>query len=115
MLDIIFHPIVVQAMSRVKLLLTQAKNARLKILTLSIPTFLINLPLGNIRENHTEKFGLEWFLAIHASVPFVWMARKLLRYPPITIPFSITSAIAGQYLGGRLPVDIIDDNPPKEI
>ena len=36
---------------------------------------MANLPLGAARE-HTKKFSFEWFVAVHASIPFVVSLRK---------------------------------------
>ncbi len=70
-------------------------------LVLASFAFLVNVPLGYIREN-TKKFSLAWFFWIHASIPFIIFLRLKLNISPWFIPISIFAAILGQLLGSRL-------------
>ena len=80
-----------------------------KILLVSLICFVVNLPLGRWRER-TRKFSWQWFLAIHASIPFIIALRIKLHLSPIAIPLNIISAVAGQFLGSRL---LRSPAPPK--
>jgi len=71
----------------------------LKILLVSLLCFLVNIPLGIWRE-HTRKFSWQWFVAIHASIPFIIALRIGLQLHPIAIPVNIAAAVLGQLVGG---------------
>lgn len=73
----------------------------IKLLAVAAITTAINVPLGMWRE-HTEKFSGSWFLAVHASIPFVAMLRKAVIMPKFAILFTIATAIAGQAIGAKL-------------
>ena len=62
--------------------------------------FVFVLCVGAVRE-HFEKFSPMWFVAVHASIPFVMLLRKAVVLPPYAISVTITSAILGQILGSR--------------
>ena len=64
-------------------------------------TAALNVPCGMWRE-HTEKFSGQWFLAVHASIPFIAMLRKAVIMPKIAIACTIACAVAGQAIGARL-------------
>ena len=66
-----------------------------KLLTLSALGLAVNVPFGAARE-HTRKFSPAWFVAVHASIPFIAMLRKGVVMPPWAIVLTIASAIAGQ-------------------
>lgn len=70
-----------------------------KILLVSLLSFLINIPLGMWREQ-TRKFSWQWFVAIHASIPFIIALRVWLALHPLAIPINIAAAVAGQIVGG---------------
>ena len=72
----------------------------IKILLVSALCFLLNVPLGRWRE-HTRKFSWQWFLAVHASIPFIIALRIGLHLHPIAIPSNIASAVLGQLVGAR--------------
>ena len=72
-----------------------------KLATLGAGTSLLNVPFGMWRE-HTRKFSPEWFLAVHATIPFVAMTRQGIGMPKTVIFLTIGSAILGQALGARL-------------
>jgi hypothetical protein len=50
-----------------------------------------NLPCGAWRE-HTRKFSPEWFLAVHATIPFVAMLRKAVLMPKWAILLTVAGA-----------------------
>ena len=64
---------------------------------------LANVPCGMWRE-HTKKFSPEWFVAVHATIPFVAMLRKApaVLMPRWAIFLTIAGAIAGQQMGAKL-------------
>lgn len=72
-----------------------------KLATLGLGTSVLNVPFGMWRE-HTRKFSPEWFLAVHATIPFVAMTRQGIGMPKTVIFLTIGSAILGQALGARL-------------
>ena len=72
----------------------------LKILFVSVVCFLVNVPLGRWRE-HTRKFSWQWFVAVHASIPFIIALRIGLHLPLLAIPINIATAVLGQLVGGR--------------
>lgn len=59
-----------------------------------------NVPLGIWRE-HTQKFSLSWFIAVHAAVPFIAMLRKSVLMPKTAMAFTIAASILGQVVGSR--------------
>jgi hypothetical protein len=73
----------------------------LKILLVSILCFLVNLPLGMMRERATRFFP-EKFLWIHASIPFIIWLRIRLQLEPawLAITLNIAAAVLGQLVGG---------------
>ena len=73
----------------------------IKLLAVGALAAALNVPCGMWRE-HTEKFSKQWFLAVHASIPFVAMLRKAVIMPKIAIVCTIACAIAGQAIGARL-------------
>jgi hypothetical protein len=50
-----------------------------------------NLPCGAWRE-HTRKFSPQWFLAVHATIPFVAMLRKAVLMPKWAILLTVAGA-----------------------
>lgn len=71
-----------------------------KLAAVAAASFMCNLPLGAWRE-HTRKFSFEWFVAVHASIPFVVSLRKAVVMPKTAIIVTIASAVFGQYVGSR--------------
>ncbi|HBO97350.1 MAG TPA: ferrochelatase [Candidatus Omnitrophica bacterium] len=69
-------------------------------LILSLGAFLVNIPMGYIREN-CPKFSLRWLFWIHASIPLIIYARVTLGTSKWFIPVCISLAVAGQVVGGR--------------
>ena len=72
-----------------------------KFLAVGAMAAALNVPCGMWRE-HTEKFSGQWFMAVHASIPFIAMLRKAVIMPKIAIACTIACAIAGQAIGARL-------------
>ncbi|KAJ9510554.1 hypothetical protein QJQ45_026627, partial [Haematococcus lacustris] len=72
-----------------------------KLLAVGVASAAVNVPFGMWRE-HCEKFGVHWFIAVHASIPFIAMLRKAVIMPKYAILFTIATAIAGQAVGARL-------------
>ena len=60
-----------------------------------------NAPFGAWR-THTKKFSLEWFVAVHATVPFVAALRQATLLPKWALVLTIAGAVAGQMLGARV-------------
>jgi hypothetical protein len=85
---------------------TPIKNLRpqalpVKFLAIGAIAALANIPCGMWRE-HTKKFSFQWFLAVHASIPFIAMLRKAIIMPKIAIVCTIAAAIAGQAIGAKM-------------
>lgn len=59
-----------------------------------------NIPLGAWRE-HTKKFSLSWFTAVHAAIPFIAMLRKSVLMPKTAMALTIAGSILGQIIGSR--------------
>ncbi|GAB4834818.1 hypothetical protein Ancab_033086 [Ancistrocladus abbreviatus] len=59
-----------------------------------------NVPLGVWRE-HTQKFSLSWFIAVHAAVPFIAMLRKAVLMPRTAMAVTIGASVLGQMIGSR--------------
>ncbi len=73
----------------------------LNLANLFFIAFLVNVPLGYLRESAT-RYSFRWFLFIHLSIPFILLARLGYGFSWQIVPFTIASAIAGQILGGRI-------------
>ncbi|MCD7460681.1 hypothetical protein HAX54_044211 [Datura stramonium] len=71
-----------------------------KILVIGALGMAANIPLGIWRE-HTEKFSLSWFTAVHAAVPFIAMLRKSVVMPKTAMALTIAASILGQVIGSR--------------
>jgi hypothetical protein len=71
------------------------------LIILVLFAFLINLPLGYLREN-VRKYSLRWFIYIHLSIPFIAALRLYDGFGWQTIPFTLACAVAGQVMGGRI-------------
>ncbi|KAL8521411.1 hypothetical protein ACS0TY_011798 [Phlomoides rotata] len=71
-----------------------------KILAIGCLGIAANIPLGVWRE-HTEKFSLSWFTAVHAAVPFIAMLRKSVVMPKTAMALTIAGSILGQIIGSR--------------
>ncbi|GIM14668.1 hypothetical protein Vretimale_17615 [Volvox reticuliferus] len=73
----------------------------IKLFAVAMTTAALNVPCGMWRE-HTEKFSSQWFVAVHATIPFIAMLRKAVIMPKYAILFTICAAIAGQAMGAKL-------------
>lgn len=60
-----------------------------------------NAPFGAWRA-HTKKFSLEWFVAVHATVPFVAALRQATLLPRWALVLTVAGAVAGQMVGARI-------------
>jgi len=76
--------------------------------------FLVNIPLGSIRENY-PKFSNKWFILIHASIPLILYLRIQLNTPKWLIPECIFLAIVGQILGSRLKQKYMSHDQKKRL
>ncbi|CAK9204477.1 unnamed protein product [Sphagnum troendelagicum] len=84
--------------SAVKALRPQALPT--KVLAIGVLGMALNVPLGVWRQ-HTKKFSPQWFLAVHATIPFIAMLRKAVVMPKYAVAFTIGSAVLGQAIGAR--------------
>ncbi|KAK9861449.1 hypothetical protein WJX84_000357 [Apatococcus fuscideae] len=73
------------------------KALHVKMASIALVAAAANIPFGAWRENF-EKFSLGWFVAIHATIPFIALLRKGVVMPRWAILLTITGAIAGQTL-----------------
>ena len=64
-------------------------------------SFGVYLPLGYLRET-SRKFSLRWFVLIHLSIPFIILLRLMLGFSWPFIPLTLSCAVGGQVVGGRL-------------
>ncbi|GLT61484.1 hypothetical protein SLA2020_341870 [Shorea laevis] len=71
-----------------------------KMLVIALLGMAANIPLGVWKE-HTKKFSLSWFAAIHAAVPFIAMLRKSVVMPKTAMALTIGASILGQVIGSR--------------
>ncbi len=69
------------------------------LIGLIIVAFVINLPLGYLRQN-CEKFTFAWYFYIHISIPIIIYLRIKSGYSWKYIPLTLGGAFAGQLLGG---------------
>ncbi|CAL5188395.1 unnamed protein product [Lathyrus oleraceus] len=71
-----------------------------KVLAIAALGMALNVPLGMWKE-HTLKFSLSWFAAVHAAVPFIAMLRKSVLMPKAAMALTIAASILGQVIGSR--------------
>ncbi|WMV35178.1 hypothetical protein MTR67_028563 [Solanum verrucosum] len=71
-----------------------------KMLVIGALGMAVNIPLGIWRE-HTDKFSLSWFTAVHAAVPFIAMLRKSVVMPKTAMALTIAASVLGQIIGSR--------------
>ncbi|XP_028782595.1 uncharacterized protein LOC114738699 [Neltuma alba] len=71
-----------------------------KMLVIAALGMAVNVPLGVWKE-HTKKFSLSWFAAVHAAVPFIAMLRKSVLMPKSAMALTIGACILGQVIGSR--------------
>ena len=70
----------------------------MKLLGVGGHCLVANIPCGMVRE-HTDKFSLGWFAAVHATVPYFAFMRKGVGMPKLAILLTLATAIAGQAIG----------------
>jgi hypothetical protein len=75
-------------------------NVPFPLIGLVVAAFVVNLPLGYIRQG-VEKFTFAWYFYIHISIPFIIYLRIKSGYSWKIIPLTIAGAVVGQLLGGR--------------
>jgi hypothetical protein len=75
----------------------------MKLIIVSILTFLINLPFGYWRAN-VKKYSVQWILAIHIAVLIIVIERIFsgIGFALITYPIIIGAFFFGQYFGGKI-------------
>lgn len=71
-----------------------------KVLAIAALGMALNVPMGMWRE-HTVKFSVSWFVAVHAAVPFIAMLRKSVLMPKAAMALTIAASILGQVIGSR--------------
>ncbi|CAJ1930952.1 unnamed protein product [Sphenostylis stenocarpa] len=71
-----------------------------KMLVIAALGMAVNVPFGMWKE-HTKKFSLSWFAAVHAAVPFITMLRKSVVMPKSAMALTIAASILGQVIGSR--------------
>jgi cobalamin synthase len=74
----------------------------LAILSVSLFSFFTNIPLGIWKERY-KRFSLRWMIIIHLSVPAIIALRIYLEANRYFVPLYIAMAVAGQFVGKRLP------------
>ncbi len=74
----------------------------MSIQTVAFIVFLINLPCGFMRAK-SEKLSRNWFIWVHAPIPFVIALRIAsgLGFQLYTFPIIIGSYFLGQFSGGK--------------
>ncbi|WP_321530814.1 hypothetical protein [uncultured Desulfuromonas sp.] len=60
-----------------------------------------NIPLGYLRQGVAKRSAL-WMLYIHLSIPFLFTLRHHYGFSWRVIPFTLSCAVIGQLVGGRL-------------
>ncbi|WP_290902727.1 hypothetical protein [Ferroglobus sp.] len=66
-----------------------------------ILTFLLNIPFGYWRAG-TRRMSKEWFLAVHAPVPFVATLRFLSSSSLYHVPIFVFAYFSGQLVGSKV-------------
>ena len=79
----------------------------IKFLEVGILTFIINLPFGYWRKN-VKKGSLQWALAIHVPVPFIFLMRMMAGFGLETIPLFVVFFFTGQLTGGKMLIKMKD-------
>jgi len=81
---------------------------------LLIVTFAINIFFGYWRAS-VRALSLQWFLAIHLSVPVIIGLRVwLLDWNWVTVPAFVAVFFLGQYAGGRVQKYLVK-KPEREL
>jgi len=72
-----------------------------KLLWITLLAFSVNLPFGYLRQN-CEKFTFGWYFYVHISIPAIIFFRTKAGLSWHIIPVTVTAAIIGQLIGGRI-------------
>ena len=64
-------------------------------------TFVITLPFGAWRAR-CRKFTIQWWLAIHLVIPFIFIMRRWGGFSYWHIPLFLASTVLGQVVGGKI-------------
>lgn len=76
-------------------------DTMLKAAALMALAAAVNIPLGFQRQS-CPKFSFAWYFYIHISIPAIIYFRVKTGLGWGFVPFSITSAVIGQIIGGRM-------------
>lgn len=77
-------------------------SGKIVAIIISCAALLLNVPMGYWR-SMVRKYSLQWFLAIHLSVPVIYMLRIKSGLGYGYIPALVLFAFIGQVIGGKLP------------
>lgn len=78
-----------------------SNQSPLLLTTLLIVTFAITLPFGAWRAK-CRKFTIQWWLAIHLVIPFIFLMRRWGGFSYWYIPLFLFATVLGQIVGGRI-------------
>jgi hypothetical protein len=78
-----------------------SNHSPLLLATLLSVTFIITLPFGVWRAR-CRKFTLQWWLAIHLVIPFIFLMRRFGGFSYWYIPLFLASTVLGQIAGGKM-------------
>ncbi|MBU2492007.1 MAG: hypothetical protein KJ571_05225 [Bacteroidetes bacterium] len=75
----------------------------MELIFVGIIVFLINLPFGLWRSK-VNKYSINWFIAIHASIPIVYALRIYLgiEWSINSFVILIGAYLLGQYFGSKI-------------
>lgn len=76
-------------------------DTALHLTILLIFALFSNIPLGYLRQGVAKRSAL-WMLYIHLSIPFIIALRSHFGFGWRLVPVTISCAVIGQLLGGRL-------------
>lgn len=78
-------------------------NISLTVFLSSLGVLLLNIPFGYWRSN-VEKYSLQWVLAIHIPVPFIFIFRIMshVGFHWSTYVFFVTTFFLGQLSGSKV-------------
>lgn len=77
----------------------------MNIAIVSVISLTTNIFLGKFRAKY-KKMSFMWWLMIHASIPLIIPLRIWLDTPKIVIPLFILLAVAGQFIGSRIKLQV---------
>ena len=76
-------------------------NIFILLIVITLFAFVLNIPFGYLRSK-CRRLSFTWFLYIHAPIPLIIALRILMDLSYKAIPLILISAVAGQFLGGKL-------------